>query len=70
MLSIVWDTVCCEFAQTYCQTIGGTQLLYMMAQVTEANASKSIASSVAGLERSANTAITKFIKKVEKSAGK
>ena len=69
MLSIVWDTVCCEFAQTYCQTLGGTPLLYMMAQVTEANASKSIASSVAGLERSANTAISKFIKKVDKAVG-
>ncbi|MBQ8407987.1 MAG: hypothetical protein IJY39_03905 [Clostridia bacterium] len=70
MLAIIWDTVCCEFAQTYCQTLGGTQLLYMMATVTEANTSSNIASSVAGLERSANTSITKFMKKVEKATGK
>ena len=70
MLAIVWDTVCCEFAQTYCQTMGGTQLLYLMATVTEANTSTNVASTVAGLERSANTSITKFMKKVEKATGK
>ena len=70
MLSIIWDTVCCEFAQTYCQTLGGTQLLYLMATVTEANTSTNVASTVAGLERSANTSITKFMKKVEKATGK
>ncbi|MBQ8407986.1 MAG: hypothetical protein IJY39_03900 [Clostridia bacterium] len=69
MLAIIWDTVCCEFAQTYCQTLGGSQLLYMMATVTEANTSSNIASTVAGLERSANTSITKFMKKVEKASG-
>ena len=68
--SIIWDTVCCEFAQTYCQTLGGTQLLYLMATVTEANTSTNVASTVAGLERSANTSITKFMKKVEKATGK
>jgi hypothetical protein len=70
MLAIVWDTVCCEFAQTYSQTLGGTTFLYMMASVTEANTSMNVASTVAGLERSANTAILKFMKKVEKATGK
>ena len=70
MLAIVWDTVCCEFAQTYSQTLGGTTFLYMMASVTEANTSMNVASTVAGLERSANTAISKFMKKVEKATGK
>lgn len=66
MLAIIWDTVCTEFAQTYNDSLGGSGLLYMMATVTEANTSTNFASTVAGLERSTNTAITKFMKKVEK----
>ncbi len=69
MLAIVWDTVCTDFAQTYNESLGGTALLYMMATVTEANASASLASTVAGVERSANSSITKFMKKVEKGVG-
>ena len=66
MLAIVWDTVCTDFAQTFNESLGGTQLLYMMATVTEANTSSNLASTIAGLERSANSSITKFMKKVEK----
>ena len=68
MLAIIWDTVCTDFAQTFNESLGGTQLLYMMATVTEANTSSNLASTVAGLERSANSSITKFMKKVEKGA--
>jgi len=69
MLAIVWDTVCTEFAQTYCDTLGGTSLLYLMARVTYADTSLNIASTVKGLESSTNKSISKFIKKVEKSSG-
>lgn len=65
MLSIVWDTVCTEFAQTYCDVIGGTDLLYLMPTVTHPESTKNIASSVAGMQRAANGAISKYINKVE-----
>jgi hypothetical protein len=69
MLAIVWDSVCCEFAQAYCKTLGGTELLYMMSSLTYANSSANLASTVAGYERSANSAIGKFLKKVDKATG-
>lgn len=64
MLEIVWDTVCTEFAQTYSQVIGGTELMYLVSTVTEAGSSSNVASTVAGLERSANTSLSKFMKKM------
>ena len=67
MLAIVWDTVCTEFAQTYCETLGGTDLLYLMARVTYADTTLNVASTVKGLESSTNKALSKYIKKVEKS---
>lgn len=69
MLAIVWDTVCTDIAQTYCQTLGGTDLLYMLSTVTESNSGANIASTVAKLERTANTAIKKYIRKVEANKG-
>ena len=69
MLSIVWDTVCTEFAQTYSQALGGSGLVYMMASVTEAYTSVKLASSVASLERSANSSISKFWKKLDAYKG-
>jgi len=68
MLAIVWDTVCTEFAQTYCDTLGGTGLLYLMARVTYADTTLNIASTVQSMGRTTNTAISKFIKKVEMSS--
>ena len=69
MLSIVWDTVCTEFAQTYYNAMGGENILYLMAHVTEANTTKNVASSVAGMQRGVNGAIAKFIRKVETTKG-
>ena len=69
MLAIVWDTVCTEFAQSYCEALSGTSLLYLMAQVTHANTTMNIASTVKGIERSTNTALSKYMKKVEKGVG-
>jgi hypothetical protein len=66
MLEIVWDSVCCEFAQTYSEVIGGNNLLYLMANVTNELASPTIASSIATLARSSNGAIQKFFTKIEK----
>ena len=67
MLEIVWDSVCCEFAQTYSEVIGGNNLLYLMANVTQALASPTVASSIATLARSSNGAIRKFFDKIEKA---
>ena len=67
MLALVWDTVCTEFAQSYSTTLGGDALLYLMANVTEANTTTNIASAVAGLERSTNSSIKKFLQKIEKA---
>ena len=64
MLEIVWNTVCTEFAQTYSQVIGGTELMYLLSTVTEEGSSANIASKVAGFERSANTSLSKFMKKM------
>lgn len=64
MLEIVWNTVCTEFAQTYSQVIGGTELMYLLSTVTEEGSSANIASKVAGFERSANSSLSKFMKKM------
>lgn len=66
MLDIVWDSVCCEFAQTYSEVIGGNNLLYLMASVTETSASSSFASAIEPKARSAEGAIKKFFTKLEK----
>lgn len=65
MLSIVWDTVCTDFAQTYGGDLCGSDLLYLMAKVTDPNSSMNLASSVASMQRTANRAIATFITKVE-----
>lgn len=70
MLTIVWDSLCSDFAQPYCQHFGSSSFLFMLANVTEANSDGNIASYVAGLERSTNSSIAKFVQKVEKAASK
>ena len=67
MLSIIWDTVCCEFAQTYSDTLGGTNLLYSMATVTDAAAASNAASTIETHARAANGGIIKFFNKIEKA---
>lgn len=66
MLAIVWDTVCAEFAQPYCESLGGNTILYVMADLTRAEATQNIASYYATLERSASKAITKFMSTIKK----
>ena len=65
MLTIVWDTVCTEFAQTYCNELGGSGLLYILSDVTYPGTTDNIASTVSSMTRSTNISISKFIKKVE-----
>ena len=65
MLAIVWDTVCTEFAQTYCDSIGGSDILYLMAKVTDPTSGKNLSSMVGGLTRTVNNAISRFVTKVE-----
>jgi hypothetical protein len=70
MLSIVWDTVCTDFAQTYCDVAGGSELLYLMAKVTDPANQMNLASSVAGLTRTTNKSISAFITKIEHNSKK
>ena len=67
MLSIVWDSVCCEFAQTYSEVIGGNNLLYLMANVTEASvATPTVASTITMQSRAAEGSIKKFFDKLDR----
>ena len=67
ILSIVWDTVCTEFAQPYCEFLGGNKILYVMPDLTRADTIQSVASYYASLERSASKAVTKFENMVKKA---
>ena len=65
MFAIVWDTVCSEFAQPYCESIGGNGMLYFMADLTRAEATQNIASYYGSYERPYNNAISKFTRMIE-----
>ena len=65
MFAIVWDTVCSEFAQPYCESLGGNGMLYFMADLTRAQATQNVASYYASYERSYNNAISKFTRMIE-----
>lgn len=66
MLNIIWDSVCTDFGQTYSENCGGT--LYIMPYVTwPGEGGKDLASYVAGLDKSGNKAIRKFMNTVEKN---
>lgn len=62
MLSLVWDTVCTEFAQPYCESLGGNSILYVVPDLTRAEATQNATSYFASIERAASKAITKFTK--------
>lgn len=61
MLSL-GDTVCTEFAQPYCESLGGNSILYIMPDLTRAEATQNATSYFASIERAASKAIAKFIK--------
>ncbi len=65
VLNLVWDTICSDFGQAYCELGGGRNILYLVPNLLES--SKGVASYVASNERAYNTAIAKFIKIISKS---
>lgn len=64
MLEIVWDSVCTEFAQTYANLFN-TEMLYMMARLTNENAYENLSSYVASRARTINTLIDKYMDKMD-----
>lgn len=65
MLSIIWDSVCSDFGQTYAEAMPGVDLLYVIPRLTEANTTKNITSFMASIEKSADKLIIKFLKKIK-----
>ena len=65
MFRIVWDSVCSEFAQPYCESLGGNGILYFMPDLVRAEATQSIASYYAAYQRPYNSAISKFTRMIE-----
>lgn len=64
MLTIIWDGVCSDFGQTYYDCMSGTNLLYVIPNLTKANTTQNIASFMAKVDKSANKMIKKFIGEV------
>lgn len=65
MLSIIWDTVCTDFGQTFTDECPG--FLYMLPQVTwPGDGGRELASFISTHERTANASLLKFLKKVDK----
>ena len=67
MLSIIWDTVCTDFGQTFSGECPG--LLYMLPHVTYKDSGYELASYVQQNVGAANKSLSKFMKSVEKSFG-
>ena len=65
MLDIVWDTVCTDFGQSFSDEAGG--ILYMLPQVTYADSGTNLTSYMASKERTGNSNLQKFVKKIEKN---
>ncbi len=67
MLDLVWNTVCSDFCQTYCElgSTSGKQLLYIVSGTLNGNA-ESVATIVARYENSFMKALEKFQKVVKK----
>jgi len=63
MLDIVWDTICSDFGQTY--TTASGNLLYMLPELTQVNATQNLASYAKSKESSSNKAIKKFLVKIK-----
>ena len=62
MLDIIWDSVCSDFGQTFCE-VTPANTLHLLSYLTAENASQNLASYMAERERTANNAYTKFLKK-------
>ena len=67
MLDIIFDSLCSDFGLTYSTITPNLDgILYMIPKLTRENGTDSIASYVQGLERGANSAIDKYLKKLSK----
>lgn len=62
MLDIIWDSVCSDFGQTFCEEAPGNTL-HLLAHLTAENATQNLASYMAERERTINNAYTKFLKR-------
>ena len=62
MLDIIWDSVCSDFGQTFCE-VTPANTLHLLANLTAEDASQNLASYMAERESALNKAYTKFLKK-------
>jgi hypothetical protein len=65
MLDIIWESVCTDFGQTFSDE--AARILFILPTVTWPESGQSLASYIASSERSGNTSLSKFVKKVEKN---
>ncbi|MBQ8407787.1 MAG: hypothetical protein IJY39_02870 [Clostridia bacterium] len=65
MLEIIWDSICTDFAQTYFSAFSGSQILYMVPELTKADTTKALSSYMASTEKSVN----KILKKLAVASG-
>lgn len=65
MLNVVWDGICCDFAQAYFNAISESYLLYMVSSLTSEDATQSTSSYVASIENSVNKKLSKLLKSVK-----
>ncbi len=66
MLNLVWDTLCSDFGQPYCELDGGRNILYLVPGQLVDTTGAGVASYVASNEKALNKAIEKFIKIIGK----
>lgn len=64
MLDIIWDSVCTDFGQTFSDEAGG--ILYILPKVTWPESGQLLTSTLAKSESTGNTALSKFVKRIEK----
>lgn len=65
MLDIIWESVCTDFGQTFSDE--AARILFILPTVTWPASGQNLASYMQGAERSGNSSLSKFVKKVEKN---
>ncbi|MBQ8409989.1 MAG: hypothetical protein IJY39_14100 [Clostridia bacterium] len=68
MLDIIWESVCTDFGQTFSDE--AARILFILPTVTWPESGQNLASYIAGAERTGNSTLEKFEKRVEKNYGK
>ena len=64
MLDIIWDSICCDFGQTF-SSVG--DILYMVPELTQVNATQSLAKFIQSHTRSCNNNFKEYLKKLDKN---